>query len=294
LNQIPPGVEPSEAGNGELRAGGVLAQLAWGLRSTAGEIREHNEDFAGAHAPSGPDDVLDATPLFLVADGMGGHAAGEVASRTAVESLLEEWRSNEADDVSKALRAAARKANTAVYDASLTNSRSGMGTTLTALALSGREAVIAHVGDSRAYLVRGDSCRQLTSDHSRVGEMLRMKLITPEQAARHPARSQLTRTIGTDINVQVDILREPLRDGDTFLLCSDGLWDEVAAHEIAAAARSLLGPGPDAMVAAEQLVATAVSRGAADNVTAVLVRVVTVPPVPASGAKRSFFRRGRP
>jgi protein phosphatase len=273
----------------------VLTKLSWGLRSEAGPLRGHNEDYAGVFAPTTPDDSWDRGPVFVVADGLGGHAAGEVASRAAVEALLSSWTDGTPDDPAKALRAATRVANTAVLDRSFTDGRSGMGTTLTALTLAGRNAILTHVGDSRAYLVRGDSCRQLTTDHSRVGEMMRMKLLTPEQAANHPARSQLTRSIGGDLTVQVDVVRESLEVGDTFVLCSDGLWDDVRSQEIAAIAGALGSHElPTAVAAADALVSLAVERQAADNVTAVVVHVPSGLPIPAAGARRrSLFRRGR-
>jgi protein phosphatase len=282
-------------GNGTLRSGAILAKLSWGMRSDPGPTRDHNEDFAGAYAPTIPDDAWDRGPLFVVADGLGGHAAGEVASRTAVETVLESWRSGSPGDPAKSLRSAARAANTAVFDRSLTAGRGGMATTLTALTFAGRDVVIAHVGDSRAYLVRGDTCRQLTTDHSRVGEMLRMKLISPEQAANHPARSQLTRTVGNDAMVQIDIVRDTITAGDTFVLCSDGLWGEVATHEILAVARGLgTAPVATSVAAADALVGMAVEREAADNVTAVVVHVSSGLPIPAAPAKRrSPFRWGR-
>jgi protein phosphatase len=187
----------------------------------------------------------------------------------------------------RSLRAATRSANTAVLDRAWTDSHAGMATTLTALTLAGREAVIAHVGDSRAYLVRAETCRQLTADHSRVGEMLRAKLISPEQAARHPARSQLTRTVGNEPLVQIDIVREPIQAGDTFVLCSDGLWGEVATHEIAAVAQQLKTAAvATSLAAADALVSLALEREAADNVTVVVVHVSSGLPIPAATAKR--------
>jgi protein phosphatase len=164
-----------------------------------------------------------------------------------------------------------------------------MGTTLTALTMAGREAIIGHVGDSRAYRVRKGDCAQLTADHSRVGEMLRMKMITPEQAVNHPARSMLTRSLGAEMTVQVDLVREPIETGDVFVLCSDGLWDVVPRADIAAvAAESRL-----AHEAADRLVELALRRGSADNVTCVVVRVSSDAPIPAAGGRRSFFRRSR-
>src|SRR5260370_13667317 len=125
---------------------------------------------------------------------MGGHAAGEVASKLAVETVMQAWTEG-APSPPSGLRTAVRQANLSVHDAGTESRHRGMGTTLTALTLAGREAVIAHVGDSRAYLVRHQQCTQLTSDHSRVAELLRLRLISPEHAANHPARSLLTRSL---------------------------------------------------------------------------------------------------
>ena len=191
-----------------------------------------NEDFGDAFVPTAPDDAWDRGPLFVVADGMGGHAAGEVASRVAVEAALESWATRiRRPRRSKVLRERDPQPPTSrCYDAALAPGRRGMGTTLVALTVAGHEAVIGHVGDSRAYLVRDAECTQLTADHSRVGEMLRMQLITPEQAAKHPARSQLTRSLGGDLGVQVDLARQPVEQADTIVLCTDGLWDVVLAR----------------------------------------------------------------
>jgi protein phosphatase len=212
--------------------------------------------------------IEDHGPLFVVCDGMGGHAAGEVASRMAVESVLTTWTTSSATPTQSAIRSAIRSANGAVFAASLDVETRGMGTTCVALALSGREGFIGHVGDSRCYLIHHGQCSQLTSDHSRVGEMLRMRLITPEQAKTHPARSELTRSLGSAPGVQVDIVRTPVGRGDALVLCSDGLWDLVSRHEIATACEL-----DDTAEVAEQLIAWALERGAHDNVTALVVRV---------------------
>lgn len=284
-----------ETGNGSLAAHGLLAKLSWALRSEPGDVRPHNEDFAGAFAPTTPDDVWDRGPVFVVADGLGGHAAGEVASRVAVETVLTAWCNGAPPAPHQALRGAARSANVAVYDAALERSRRGMATTLTALTLAGREAIVAHVGDSRCYMVRGEVCTQLTSDHSRVGEMLRVGLLTPEQAANHPARSMLTRSVGSDPMVQVDLVRQSTEPGDTFILCSDGLWDTVARHEMAAIAGAIGTPqAPTVVQAADQLIELALQREASDNVTALVVRVSTDRPIPSAAGRRSLFRRSRP
>jgi len=283
--------EPVE-GNGRLATHAVLGKLSWALVSDPGKVRPHNEDFAGAYAPTTPDDSWDRGPLWVLADGMGGHSAGEVASRMAVETLLASWTAGTPSAPAAALRSGVRAANGAVYDAGRETSRRGMGTTLCALTLAGTEVVIANVGDSRAYRVRDGDCTQLTTDHSRVAEMLRMRMISPEQAATHPARSMLTRSLGADLMVQPDLVKEQIRRDDTFILCSDGLWDVISRADLAEVAGAIGSPAiPTPAPAAERLVETAIDRGATDNVTVVVVRVTSDRPIPAAGGRRSLFRR---
>ncbi len=290
----PPAAAAGDGGNGRLTGHAILAKLAWAMRSEPGEVRPHNEDFAGAYAPTIPDDAWDRGPFFIVADGLGGHAAGEVASRTAVESALADWTSGTPAAPHQAIRAAIRAANVAVYDAALEKNRRGMATTFTGLTIAGREAIVGHVGDSRCYLVRGQTTTQLTNDHSRVGEMLRAGLITPEQAANHPARSMISRSVGSEPGVQVDIVRQPTQAGDTFLLCSDGLWDVIGRREISEVVGAIGTPAvPTVMAAADTLIEEALARDTPDNVTLLVVRITTDRPVPASTTKRSFLRRGR-
>ncbi len=288
----PPPVEP---GNGTIRAGAVMAKFSWGVVSDPGPFRDHNEDFVAARVLTTPDDSWDRGPLLALADGMGGHAAGEVASRTAVEALIEAYATGSTGSPQALLKGAARAANLAVHDAAMAPGQRGMGTTLLGLALGGNEAVVAHVGDSRAYLARGETCSQLTNDHSRVGEMLRMRMISPEQAATHPARSQLTRSLGGDPFVQVDLVRQVVQRHDTLVLCSDGLWDVVARPEIAEVGEQLTaGTIPTALEAAERLVRLAVERGSTDNVSAVLVHLTSDQPIPPAGGRRFRLRRSRP
>jgi serine/threonine protein phosphatase PrpC len=295
VTEPPPG-DPatSDAGNGRLEEHAMLAKLAWAFCSEPGDVRPHNEDFAGAYAPTVPEDAWDRGPLWLVADGMGGHAAGEVASRLAVETVLGLWASGSPGPPPNTLRTAVRTANAAVHEAGMEAGRRGMGTTLTALTLAGREAIIAHVGDSRAYLIRKGQCSQLTTDHSRVAELLRMRLITAEQAADHPARSMLTRSLGADMLVQVDLVKQSTERGDVFVLCSDGMWDMVGRPDIAEIVQGIGTEDlPTPVDAARRLVHTALKRGATDNVTAVLVRLTSDQPIAAAGARRSLFRRGK-
>jgi PPM family protein phosphatase len=272
-----------------------MGKFSWGMVSEPGPFRDHNEDFVAARVLTTPDDSWDRGPLLALADGMGGHAAGEVASRLALESLIDTFASGSTGSPQQMVKTAARAANLAVHDASSEPERRGMGTTLLALALGGNEAVVAHVGDSRAYLARGETCTQLTADHSRVGEMLRMRMITAEQAANHPARSQLTRSVGGDPLVQIDIVRETIQRHDTLVLCSDGLWDVVARPEIADAGRQLTDGGlATALDAADRLVQMAVERESTDNVSAVVVHITSDQPIPPAGGRRFRFRRARP
>jgi len=283
--------QPADVGNGTLRADGVLSKLSFAFRSEPGPGRDTNEDYAGAFVLTTPDDAWDRGPLFVVADGMGGHAAGEVASSVAVEAALESWARGTAGPPPQSIRSAFRTANIAVYDAALQPGRRGMGTTIVGATFAEREALIGHVGDSRAYLVRGDDCVQLTGDHSRVGEMVRMRLLSPEEAAVHPARSQLTRSLGSAPGVQVDLTRQPIETGDALVLCTDGLWDLVARAEMADAFATSDHPA-SAPALVDALVDLAIKRGASDNVTAAVIVVTSALPIPAAAGRR-LFRRGR-
>jgi serine/threonine protein phosphatase PrpC len=286
--------EPT-VGNGRLRAGAVMGKFSWGYSSDPGPVRDHNEDFVATRVPTTPDDAWDRAPLFALADGMGGHAAGEVASRVAVQTVLETFGSATVGGLPQMLRSSVRAANAAVSDASREHGRSGMGTTLLVAGLSGREVVLAHIGDSRAYLVRGDSCIQLTNDHSRVGEMVRMRMISPEQAAHHPARSQLTRSLGGDPFVQIDLIRQAIETEDVLILCSDGVWDVIARHELMEISTGLNNrQTPTALEVADRLVADSVERGATDNVSVLVVHITSELPIPPTGRRRLRFRRSTP
>ena len=226
--------------------------------------------------------------MFAVADGLGGYGGGDVASSLALAELLDRAGQADQSNVRPAavLRNAYSAANQRVFDAAMSGQGTRkMQTTLTTLLLSPGEVHVAHVGDCRAYRLRGDTLELLTTDHTQVMEMLRLKLITPAQAADHPARYALTRSLGAELIVRADIGRETLLDGDAYLLCSDGLWSKVDANEIAAAMRD------GCQSACEQLVELAVERGGDDNASALALRVRTAgrPPEAASGWKR-FFR----
>ena len=226
-----------------------------------GRVRDGNED--------GFIDQADRLGLVAVADGMGGHRAGEVASATALEAL----RASVANGQS--LRDAIEGANDAVLEKSESDLElHGMGTTLTAGMLgSDGYLVVGHVGDSRAYLARDGELTQITTDHSLVEEMVRDGVLTPEQAEVHPQRSTITRALGIDPRVDVDEYPIELRPGDRILFCSDGLTTMVRPDEIA----GILSREPDPKRAAQLLVDAANAAGGEDNITAVIIEAVEVP-----------------
>jgi protein phosphatase len=208
--------------------------------------------------------------LVVVCDGMGGSNAGEIASGMAVQVVVREVTAGAGNDTAQALLHAVQVANHEIWELARTRSEmSGMGTTCTVLALKGEQAILAHVGDSRAYLVRGHQVRQVTTDHSLVAQLVARQQLTPEEARRDPRRNVVTRSVGVGPEVDVDVvqLSEPLRDGDTFVLCTDGMHGLVSDGEIG----DLVSEGPLAE-ACQGLVALANDRGGPDNITVVLVR----------------------
>ncbi len=241
-------------------------------------------------------------PLFVVADGLGGHQAGEVAAELAVSTTITHFAGSTGRP-RQVLRAAARQAALAVYDAGFEPGRSGMATTLTAATFEAGELVVAHVGDTRCYLWRDGTLEQLTTDHSQVAEMVRLGLLTVEQAAHHPGRSILTRCLGSAPGPPLDLVRRALRPGDRVLLCSDGLWGLLERSEVADALAPIRTGGALATGAdltreltglVTHLVERALSRGAPDNVTAIAVAVETGCPWlegPPPGRRRWPFER---
>jgi protein phosphatase len=209
--------------------------------------------------------------LYLVADGMGGHTAGQVASELASEAALQAIRTLEGASASLAekLRYAVASANRAIYTTARERPElAGMGTTLVCLLSGGGRAALAHVGDSRAYLVRGERIRQLTDDHSIVGELLRRNEISEDAAREHPHRHVLTRALGVRKAVEPDLAELTPQLGDLFVLCSDGLTTHVEDHEIAKAVTQ----EEDLQEACERLIDLANGRGGEDNTTIIVAR----------------------
>ena len=236
---------------------GASAALAWGSRSDVGLVRGHNED-----------SFLVQAPLFAVCDGMGGHAAGEVASSIAVSTIAEKAPAG-ADDV--LLGVAVEAANTAVMlGAEQGVGKPGMGCTASCCLIEEGKMAIAHVGDSRIYLLRHGSLVRVTHDHSYVEELVDSGQITADEARTHPSRSIITRALGSDPDMYADHFSLEVSNGDRVILCSDGLSSMIADSEIEALAVSSATP----QQAADNLVAAALTAGGLDNVTVVVVDVV--------------------
>jgi serine/threonine protein phosphatase PrpC len=245
-----------------------------GARSDIGRIRENNED-AFRLAPE--------LNLFVLSDGMGGLESGERASRMATETVFTHCRDAQADatlavfgkqiegvgDVCNRLASAVRLANQEIFHAAEdSGGKGGMGATIVAVRFLEDRVCIAHVGDSRAYLFRNEQLNQLTEDHSFVAEQVRRGIITPEQAGRSRMQNVLTRALGVEQNVDVEVTEELLREGDTYLLCSDGLFRELSESQIT----GILQGATSAQQAADSLVERANQAGGGDNITAIVLR----------------------
>jgi len=256
-------------------------ELRVASHTDVGRVRQRNEDalFAG-------------TTVFAVADGLGGHRAGNIASSLAIESIavLEDLPPKEA---AKRLTAAVKSGNRAVHDRARNDADvKGMGTTMTAVVVSDGVAHLAHVGDSRCYLIRGAGITRISRDHTLVARMVDEGKLTPEQAEQHPQRSVLTRALGADSDVDVEEVRVSLVGGDRLLLCSDGLTGVVSDDEI----HAIVSDGADLDEIAQRLIDTANERGGPDNISVVVVDVGgSIPDARAAGripgATRAAARR---
>jgi protein phosphatase len=235
--------------------------LRFAVRTDVGRRRQANEDAYAIESEVG---------LFLVADGMGGHRAGQVASRMASEATLRaasEARESPESLLERAARVVAA-ANREVFDTAQGDSElAGMGTTLVVLVVEGTRAVVAHVGDSRAYRVRDGDIEQLTVDHSVVADLVSRGEISEAESQNHPHRHVLTRAVGVGRSVEADLSEISLAPGDAYVLCSDGLTGLVTDEEIA----KEVSEGDDLEAVSERLVTRANERGGNDNITVVLV-----------------------
>jgi len=248
--------------------------MEFGARSDPGRVRENNEDNFRLAPEIG---------LFVLSDGMGGLEAGEIASKLAVETVVEHCKQAEADpslavfgkhiegvsNTSNRMASAVRLANTAIYEnARNRGNKAAMGATIVVLRVIEDRVCIAHVGDSRAYLLRAGQFDQLTEDHSFVADQVRRGVLTLEEASRSRMHNVLTRALGIDPTVDVDVTEELLVDGDIFLVCSDGLFRELSNAQIT----GILDETDDPQRAASRLVDLANQAGGGDNITVIVLR----------------------
>ncbi len=260
-------------------------ELEFAELSDLGRVREQNEDYLGHAIPLTPPEARTHGWLFVLADGVGGQDRGEVAARTAVESVLAGFRQAPAGESPGALlERLVQAANTQVYDAGKAAGPGGvsMATTLVACALRFDRVTLAHVGDSRCYLLRRGQATTLTRDHTVASEQVTLGVLSAGEAAEAPTRHVLSRSLGNDLFVSVEISEHAVLPGDVLLLCSDGLHGAVSAPEIARA----VARDSDLNAAAQALVALANERGGSDNISVQLIRVRNV--------ERVGMYRGRP
>lgn len=253
----------------EARVPRVTPVIRFAARTDLGRVRENNEDKYDFYEPEDPTVLAARGAIYAVADGMGGHAAGQIASELALKQVLASYYDSATDDIPEALVTAVSEANERIYNVAVAiPERTGMGTTLSLTAFVEDCVYVAQVGDSRAYLLRDGGIRQVTEDHSWVAEQVRMGGMTQEEAATSPYRNVITRSIGTQSTVDVDVFREEAHVGDTWVLCSDGLTGHVEPEEILQIAGDQFP-----CEACRQLVELAIARGGRDNVTVVVVSV---------------------
>ena len=248
-------------------------------RTHPGKVRENNEDAFGVvldwreKLGLTDEDLLQRGHLFAVADGMGGHAAGEVASQMAIETLFTEYYTGEWTGPKRTLSAAIAAANRAIFETAEANAQmEGMGTTLAAALYRPEQGLVANVGDSRAYLFRSGRIKQVTRDHSWVAEQVHSGILTEDEAAHHPFRNVITRSLGNEAHVEPEFFELLPLPGDALLLCSDGLSNQVTDKEMADILRTY--PLDEA---ADRLLELALERGAPDNVTLVLIQMQSAP-----------------
>lgn len=247
----------------------VVPKVSVAAKTDLGRVRENNEDKYEFYIPENERTLATKGLIFVVCDGMGGHAAGQIASELACKTFIDVYLNHPSTEVEAALRGAVNAANRYVYDVSVSvPGRKGMGTTLTALLLVQDRAYLCQVGDSRLYRLQNGELKQLSEDHTWIEDAIRQGMVSPSEADTHPYRHVLLRAIGTEATVPCDVESFELVQGDVFLLCSDGLINHVSNEIIA---EELCGNDPSR--ACWNLVGRALLGGGSDNCTVLCVRV---------------------
>jgi protein phosphatase len=262
-----------------------MLDLEFAELTDVGRVRDHNEDYSGHFLPPSETDGRTHGWLFVLADGVGGEELGEVASQTAVETLIQGFRAAPRGEAHTVLMPRLiQTANTRIYELGRASSPGGsrMATTVVACALRYDRVVVAHVGDSRCYLIRRGIASQITRDHTVVAEQVRMGLLSARDAANAHTRHLLSRSLGNDLFVNAEIGDRQVQVDDVLLLCSDGLHGPVEGTEVGEIVRW----NPDLNTAAAKLIALANERDGGDNVSVQLIRI--------RGVERMGMYRGRP
>jgi PPM family protein phosphatase len=270
---------------------GVMAEtplIASYALSDIGKYREDNQDAVRVCKDDDPTNES-CGYLYAIADGMGGYSHGGVASNLALDTLFNTVYNNGSSNISGTMKRGVEAANLSVYQTATKMGVGRMGTTLTAINVVGNTMHIAHIGDSRAYLIRDGKSQLLTTDHTMVGELVRMKVLSPDKVRTHAQRSQLQKCLGIDLFVNPDIQRVTVQSGDIIVLCTDGLWSSIEDHEF-----GMLAQQTPIDTLSQALVDLALERDSDDNVSVVTVHIETVTASAdvsrASGVKQ-FARR---
>ncbi len=275
--RVQPGVQPPNL----CVTGGCLAYHSV---THSGLVRPQNEDACCVEEAMSP--AQSPRYLLAIADGLGGHDSGEIASRMAMDAVTAEFKAWNGSPPERFVARAVRCANDEVYAAThLKPEWHTMQTTLTAVAIEGDTLAIGHVGDCRLYRLRNHRAELLTRDHTMAMELMQLHLISPEQAAEHPGRYQLTRAVGGEPFLRIDTAKEKVMNGDTYLLCSDGLWAQIPADDLEQTMRE-----PDLARACDNLVQMALQSGGPDNITAVMFHIDCNELAPAPVPPPSFWK----
>lgn len=244
-----------------------MCEFEFGFKSDRGRVREINQDAFFA---------MPGERIFVVADGVGGHSAGEIASRTAVTELADDIRKNpvlpeDGDEVIKEkFNSTISHVNNIIFDMAREKAPKGMATTLVVVYVGEKSAYLMNIGDSRAYLIREGSVMQMTEDHTYVNGLLKKGLITPERALNHPDKNMITRAVGAEESVKPDFFKFDILKDDKILLCTDGLYNEVSSEMI----RRIIDNADDMRAACDELVITANRNGGNDNITALAIKLI--------------------
>lgn len=264
----------------------TVAHVVSSGQSYVGTLRTDNQDSFRICEPDDDQTRRSFGCLYAVADGMGGYHYGDIASAQAIKTFFEAYYNGKSAKFARNLQRAVHAANLAVFQLSQLLDRARLGTTLSAVNVAGDKLTLAHVGDSRIYLIRDRQATCLTRDHTKVGDLVAMRVLSPDKVRTHAGRSELSRSIGTSLFVQPDIRQLALHAGDVIILCSDGVWSVIEDDEFAALADDIENPRHLSHV----LIDTALKRDSDDNLSLVVIRIDYLAQAVADAPRRRSLR----